>query len=177
MAVFQLTAFLLTNETDNIQAMKPEITRRANIGLNLGIVVLVALTTLLLFNLIGRLSSPHPDSTRVYNPTGLLGEIIQVDVRNGCGESGLAGEMTDFLRSYGFDVVEHGDHTSFDVDSTLVIDRIGNLDAANQVALALGIPDVRIISDVRSDYYLDVSVIIGRDYASIRPFRTNIDTP
>lgn len=151
--------------------MESEVSKQVNRGLNLGLLLLGALTILLLFNFFNRVNSPHPEPRRVYNPTNLLGDVIQIDVRNGCGEVGLAGKMTDFLRSYGFDVVEHGDHTTFDMDSTLVIDRIGNLDAAYQVALALGISGNRVISDVRPDFYLDVSVIIGLDYESIHPFR------
>ena len=144
-----------------------------NRWLNLGLVIAVLVMILLLSNLVGRIASPRPDPTRVYNPNDLLGDVIQVDVRNGCGESGVAGEMTDFLREYGFDVIEHGDYTSFDVDSTLVIDRIGNKDAAVQVALALGIPRDRVISDVDEDLFLDVSVVIGADYSTVEPFRSN----
>lgn len=152
--------------------MKSKVSKLENRALNIGLVIFAALAVALISNLFVRVSSPRPDPTRVFNPTGLLGDIVQVDVRNGCGESGLAGKMTDFLRSYGFDVIEHGDHTSFDMDSTIIIDRIGNLDAANQVALALGVSRGRVISDVRPDLYLDVSVIIGRDFRTIHPFRS-----
>ena len=144
--------------------------KRRNRVLDLGIVVAGVVTLLLIWALVHRIGNPRPDPTRVYNPEGLHGEIIQVDVRNGCGVSGLAAEMTDYLRSFGFDVVEHGDHVSFDVQMTQIIDRIGNLDAAKQVALALGLPESSVSQDVRTDYFLDVSVIIGMDYRSLVPF-------
>ncbi len=152
--------------------MDPEVSKQENRALNVGLVIVAMFAVVLIFNLFMRVSSPRPDPTRVYNPNGLLGDVVQIEVRNGCGEPGLAREMTDFLRSYGFDVIEHGDYTSFDVDSTLIIDRVGNLDAANQVALALGVSRDRVISDLQSDLYLDVSVIIGQDFRSIHPFRT-----
>ena len=135
-----------------------------------GILVLGILTLLLGWSFLQRIGAPRPDPTRLYNPGGLLGEIIQVEVRNGCGVTGLAARMTEFLRSYGFDVVEHGDHNSFDVEKTVVVDRVGNLDAAKQVALALGITEAEIVSEVDEGSYLDVSVIIGMDYASVMPF-------
>jgi hypothetical protein len=138
--------------------------------LDAGIVVLGLVMLVLVWSLVNRVGAPRPDPTRVYNPSGLLGDIIQVEVRNGCGVSGLAARMTDYLRSYGFDVVEHGDYASFDVEKTRIIDRIGNRDAAKQIALALGIPDAEIEEDVRADYFLDASVIIGMDYRTVMPF-------
>jgi len=156
-------------------SMETEVSKRENRALNTGLVIVAVLAVVLIINLFMRISSPRPDPTRVFNPTGLLGDIVQIDVRNGCGVPGLAGEMTNFLRSYGFDVIEHGDFTSFDQDSTIIIDRIGHLDAANQVALALGISRHRVISDVRPDLYLDVSVIIGQDYRSVHPFRGGLE--
>jgi len=141
--------------------------------LDAGIVVLGFAAVLLAWALFNRIGSPRPDPTRVYNPNGLLGDIIQVEVRNGCGIGGLASRMTDYLRSYGFDVVEHGDFSTFDVESTRVVDRIGNADAAKQVAIALGLTDADIVEEVRPDSYLDVSVIIGKDYRSLLPFQAD----
>jgi LytR cell envelope-related transcriptional attenuator len=140
-------------------------------ALNVGIVILTAAVLFLGYSLFQRSAAPRPDPTRVFNPNGLLGDIIQVDVRNGCGVSGLASRLTTFLRSYDFDVVEYGNHSDQNVPETLVIDRIGNLDAARQVAMALDIPQSRIIQDIRPDYYLDVSVVIGLDYRTLPPFR------
>ncbi len=156
--------------------MTTKIPKERNLALNVGIVVSGLMTLLLIWALFTRIGSPRPDPTRIYNPEGLLGEIIQVDVRNGCGVSGLAETMTDYLRTSGFDVVEHGNHTSFDVQTTQIIDRIGNLDAAKQVALALGLPESSITQDVKTDYYLDVSVIIGIDYRSVLPFIDELET-
>ncbi len=155
--------------------MGSEDSKIGNHALSFGIVVFGVATLILAFALFNRVGSPRPDATRIFNPNELLGDIIQVDVRNGCGVSGLAGRMTDYLRSYGFDVVEHGDHTSFDVQQTIIIDRIGNLDAAKQVALALGLTEDRIVQEVRTDYFLDVSVIIGMDYQTVMPFIDEAD--
>jgi len=53
----------------------------------------------------------------------------------------------------------------------VVIDRIGNLEAAQNVAEALGIPSERVRQDLKPQYYLDASVVIGRDYEQLRPFQ------
>ncbi len=151
--------------------MTSESTKISNRALTIGILVLGLATAALAYAFLGRAQSPRPDARRVYNPGGLQGDIIQVEVFNGCGIPGLAAGMTRHLRKLGFDVVDSGDHTSFDVEKTRVIDRIGNLDAAKQVALALGLPDAEVEQEVRADFYLDVSVIIGKDYGGLKPFR------
>ena len=100
---------------------------------------------------------------------GTAREIIQVEVRNGCGIGGLAGVMTQFLREHGYDVVEAGDYESFNVPRSMVIDRVGNLETARKVAEELGIQQIE--QDIRPEYFLDASVVIGMDYETLRPFR------
>lgn len=150
--------------------MPSEESRFSSRSLSVGILFFGVITAFLVYAFFTRVGTPVPDATRLYNPNGLLGDIIQVEVRNGCGVSGLAKEMTAYLRTVGFDVVESGDHTTFDEERTRVIDRVGNLDAAKQVAMALGIPDSSVTQEIRSDYYLDVSVIIGKDYLTVKPY-------
>ncbi len=132
----------------------------------------------LVYGLATRAFVPRTDPIREDNPGQLLGDRIQVEVRNGVEiggsrVSGLASTTTHYLRSRGFDVVENGNHTSFGVDSSFVVDRVGNPRAAQRVASALGLPYERIREDIRLDYYLDVSVIIGNDYASLEPFEVS----
>ncbi len=95
---------------------------------------------------------------------------IQMDVLNGTGESRLAQRLTDYLRSRGFDVVETGNYRE-ELEKTLVIDRAGNSQAALQVAQALGIPNNQVMQKVDKNLYLDVSVFVGKDYRTLRPFR------
>ena len=96
-------------------------------------------------------------------------EIIQLDVLNGCGVAGVADRYTDFLRAKNFDVVEIGNYISFDVDETFVIDRIGNKANAFKVAEALGIENVKVIQQLNDNYFLDVSLVIGKDYYKLKP--------
>jgi hypothetical protein len=110
---------------------------------------------------------PAPDSS------ALVGTIIQVEVRNGAGTAHLAERTTRYLRDQGFDVVDVGNHSSFDQEHSVVIDRIGNLEAARNVAEALGIPQERVRRNLKPQYYLDASVIIGHDYEQLRPFQGN----
>ncbi len=151
--------------------MSKQRTRWRNVFFNLMLGVLGLVVLVLLYALVTRSFWPSPDPARVPQSTGLTGDIIQVEVRNGCGVAGLAEGMTEFLRQAGFDVVEVGNYASFDQARTLVIDRVGNLEAARQVATALGLPEDRVRQEIRQDYFLDASVIIGQDYATLLPFR------
>lgn len=155
--------------------------RIGKIGLNLTLAGLGGVVVWLLYALLKGTVLPEvavvaPEEV----PDPLDGEIFQVDVRNGVGVSGLAKDMRHYLISKGFDVVEVGNHTSFDEPETIVIDRIGNLEIAKQIATSLGLPENRVRQDIRQDYFLDASVIIGKDYGQFQPFsdpETSKDPP
>jgi LytR cell envelope-related transcriptional attenuator len=99
----------------------------------------------------------------------LAAPIVQLEVLNGCGVSGVAEKFTDFLRNNNFDVVQTGNYISFDIDKSLVIDRTGNKENAIKVANALGIEHKNIIQQINNDYILDVSLIIGKDFNHLTP--------
>lgn len=92
---------------------------------------------------------------------------VRVEVLNAVGISGLARSATDRLRSAGFDVVYYGNAESFGRDTSVVLDRVGNLEAASSVARAAGIDSVESRPD--STLYLDVTVILGSDWSGIPP--------
>ena len=150
--------------------LKENLQQWRNVGMNAALVVLGLLVIVLLYALATRIFSPGVDPTREANPGGLVGDIIQVEVRNGCGVAGLGSTATHFLRSKGFDVVEVGNHTSFDQAQSVVVDRVGNLEAAKKVAAVMGIPEDRVLQDLRPDYFLDASIILGQDYQTLSPF-------
>lgn len=137
------------------------------LALNAVIVVLVVLVGYLAYALIERhVIQPPVDTAR----SGVApGEIIQMDVLNGCGVSGAATTFTGYLRARGFDVVEIRNYKTFDIDESLVIDRTGNLKNAEKVAYALGVKKQNIVQQLNQDYYVDVSLVIGKDYHSLKP--------
>ena len=135
--------------------------------LNLLIVLLVLIVGFLSYSLISRhVLQPPVDTER----TGVSpGEIIQLEILNGCGAQGAATLMTLYLRARGYDVVEMRNYKTFDVRESLVIDRTGHLGNADKVAYALGIKKRNIVQQLNPDYYVDVSVVIGSDYSSLKP--------
>lgn len=147
-------------------------TRFGNSLLNAALLVGALSVTVLLYALASRTVFPGPDPERpASDSSALVGSIIQVEVRNGAGVADLASQTTQYLRDRGFDVVDQGNYSTFDQQKSIVIDRIGNMEAAREVAEAMGIPRSRVEQKIRPEYYLDASVIIGHDYEQLRPFR------
>jgi hypothetical protein len=104
---------------------------------------------------------------------------IEVEVLNGCGESGLAANISDFLRDHQIDVVrsENADH--FQYARTLIIQRTEELNGLKAVSKALGfdIEDrTRVLIQPSLESDVDVTLIIGRDYKAIQPVADFLET-
>ena len=100
-------------------------------------------------------------------------ENIQVEVLNGCGLNGVAKTFQSYLRENGFDVVNTDNYYEngkkrWDVKYSMVIDRIGKIEQAMAVARVLDIPSSRVHSRENNDSIYDVSVVIGKDFKSIK---------
>ena len=105
------------------------------------------------------------DTTPADQPLFSSGEErVTVDVLNAGGVQGMARIATDHLRGAGFDVVSVGNAASFGQDSTVVIDRIGNLPKAAVVAEALGVRSVT--SEPDPNLFVDVTVMLGAEWSA-----------
>lgn len=134
-------------------------------GLELGILFLFLVLVLFFYSIVyQRWLRPVEEQ-----PPPVEQKVIRVEVLNGCGVAGLAGEVTDFLRLKGFDVVNVGNAETFDFPETLVVDRVGDMPGAWQVARAVGIDNV--IQQKEEDLLLDVTLILGKDYQQLPPLK------
>ena len=125
------------------------------------------LCLILLIAFITRITYPRISAERVVKDPVLISDIIQMDVRNGCGIPGLATKYTGSLRSFGFDVVETGNFDHFNVEHTHIISRRQNIEHARKLAAALQISPDRILREVSDEYYLDLTLVLGKDYESL----------
>ena len=141
-----------------------------NILLNSIIFFLIAVIVYMGFSIFMKLKDGDQDIP-VQKVKSHAAKIIQVEILNGCGEPGVADRFRDYLRQDGFDVVNVGNYVEFTVDETMVIDRIGNLDNAKKVAEDIGINPKKAFPQLNSDYFVDVTVVIGRDYAKLLPLK------
>lgn len=135
--------------------------------LNAAIGFLSVLLIALLVALVTRLIYPRIFNERSEQQSQLISEIIQLEVLNGCGISGIANQYTSVLRSNGFDVVETGNFDHFNLEETIVISRSGAMNNALQVAQALGVASENVIREESPDFYLDVTVVIGHDFEKL----------
>lgn len=105
------------------------------------------------------LSAGQPDIPR--------GKDIRVEILNGCGEAGVVDRFARLLRSAGFDVIKTGNARSFSYIESMVLDRAGRRDYADEVARVLQIRAV--IQQIKDDPYRieDVTLIIGRDHRKL----------
>ncbi len=138
-----------------------------NLYLNAVIGFLSVLLVALLIALFTRIVYPRIFNQRAEQPSELIGSIIQLEVLNGCGEAGIANNFTEMLRKNGFDVVETGNFETFDVKETFVIARNSSTANAKRVAAALGVDENKIIQEESTDFYLDVTVVLGSDYEKL----------
>ncbi len=145
--------------------------------LTTGIWGLSLINVALIFSLLSNFfSSPNEAPVSAGLSPGVADEPIEnpitVEVLNACGVQGLANEVTQFLRSKNFDVVNIDNYRGgYNLDRTLVFDRV-SLDSKNaaRVASALGVSQKQIIPELEDSLQLKVTVLIGKDYKKLRMF-------
>jgi len=153
----------------NLKAFFSDPGKLRSTGLNVLIVLLVVVVGYLTYSFISRnIIEPPVDPNKANVPPG---QVIQIDLLNGCGVSGAASKFTNYLRARGYDVVEMKNYKTFDVKESLVIDRSGNVETAKKVAYALGVKEKNIIQQINHDYFVDVSVVVGKDFNLLKPYQ------
>jgi len=148
--------------------------RAQTVGIFVTLLAVAVLLGSLVFGLWAHYRGPRPadaaaaaDSARAPAATAPVGRV-RVEVLNATSTHGLARQATDVLRDRGFDVVQTGNAArGTSQDSSVVLDRVGRLDVARQVADALGIRRVEARRD--ANLVLDVTVVVGKDWRAPAP--------
>ncbi len=94
-------------------------------------------------------------------PTGRPKHPIRIELLNGSGRPGLAGDLASYLRDGGFDVLEVSNADRADYRSTLVVNRSEAPEPGKIVAEYLGTRHV--IQQIGTQEMIEVTVIVGRD--------------
>jgi len=147
-----------------------------NYSLNIAIILLGILCAYLAFSLFSSSFRSNDNIERITtdttkkNITKQPGQIIQLDVRNGTGINGVAAVFRDYLRKFGFDVVEMGNYKSEDVNKTLILSRNEDLTNSEKIASALGVNKKYVIQQINPSLFLDATVVIGKDFKELKPF-------
>ena len=99
---------------------------------------------------------------------------IKVEVLNGCGEKGIAAKIADFLRTEHIDVVRSENADNFEYERTTLIQRSDDLFNLKTVAKALNFEindENRVIIQPSSTSDVDLTLILGKDYRSVKPIK------
>ncbi len=133
--------------------------------------VILLLAVVLAYSLLDRfIIHPTINSERTEkNAPTKIEKQIQVSVRNECGTNDVAMNFTSYLRKRGFDVVETDNGSIFDREFTTVVDAAGNFQNAIRVAEALGVKKQNVVTKLDPKSYVDVEVLIGKDYRNLNP--------
>lgn len=98
---------------------------------------------------------------------------LRVQILNGCGEKGITEIVEKKLQAEAQEVIYHvvdrDNAESFGFPQSLVVDRIGNQEAALRLARLLGVEEKNIVTQELSDnlYDLDFTIVVGGDFDRI----------
>lgn len=92
---------------------------------------------------------------------------IQLNVLNASGEPGIASKTRNHLRQLGFDVVEIGNYEMM-MDSTIIIDRLGDRISSYKLSKAIGLDEGKIETVIDSSLYLRATLVLGKDFSNLR---------
>ncbi len=139
-----------------------------NLILNISILILILINTVLAYKTFEAVSLKFENSEDDLLIDSTKARI-QVEVLNGCGVSGVADKLTDYLRVNHIDVVNLGNYRSFEIENSIIISRNEKIKNAEKLAALVGLDESSIIQQTNSDYLLDVTFILGKDYRNLIP--------
>ena len=135
-------------------------------------IILLGIVALMIVSGLFRFVFSRPVSAEIPEGKGRTAaeRIIQINILNAAGENKIARKAMDYFRARGFDVVEVNNFDGI-VSRSYVIDRVGDTASSREVAFALGVPDSLIESNIDSSLYLRCSVVLGKNYRTLKPFK------
>ena len=142
--------------------------RSKNLILNASILILVLINSILAYSVFNAIPFNDNDDNYLEDSTRVR---IQVEVLNGCGVSGVAEKLTDYLRTNNIDVVNLGNYRSFEIENSIIIGRNEKIQNAEIVAAIVGLDKQNIIQQINPDYLLDVTFVLGKDYRNLIPLK------
>lgn len=101
---------------------------------------------------------------------------VQLEILNGCGESGVAKKLSDLLKKSKYDIVNSGNYIergkiNWDVPETKIISQISNPQSARDLADLMGILYSNVEQFENPSPIADITVVIGKDYKTLAIFQ------
>jgi LCP family protein required for cell wall assembly len=92
-------------------------------------------------------------------------EIATIEIQNGSARDGIANMTSEYLEEQGFSVVSVGNADQFDYENTIIYDYSGSYYTTRWLAEHFNVQPTHIIDIVDPNSFVDVRIIIGRDFA------------
>jgi len=137
-----------------------------NLALNASIIILIIINIYLGYSITKTITNYYGGNKYELSEDSTTNKI-KVEVLNGCGKTGVAEKLTDYLRAKGFDVVNLGNYRSFELENSIVIARNEKKHSAEKVAAVVGLNHENVIQQTNPEYLLDVTFILGKDYKNL----------
>lgn len=97
-------------------------------------------------------------------------EHIVIRVLNGCGVSGVAYKLREYLLTQGFDVSETTNAEHFNYDKTIIYLHNSDYSTAEKISEKLNMANNPVLDNRTPDYPCDATIVIGKDYRTLPPF-------
>ena len=97
-------------------------------------------------------------------------KTITAEVLNGSGENKIGKVFTDFLIKKNVDVQKTDNYKSNTVQKTIIMSRRGEIIKAQKIGELLGVNNTEIIENTDKDLFIDVTVLVGKDFGKLKPY-------
>ena len=112
---------------------------------------------------------PLSPAARASNPLALVKtEAARVQIENGTSTPGIASRTADYLKSQGLNIIQQANADGVYTSSNLII-YSGKPYTASYLANLFHIPDANIINRYTPDSAVDLTLIVGNDWAQKNP--------
>ena len=100
-------------------------------------------------------------------------KTISAEVYNGSGENRIGKVFTDYLRQKSVDVKKTDNYKTQTVQKTIIMSRNNNINKAYKVGELIGVKSSEIIESTNKDLDIDVTIVIGKDFKTLKPSIVN----
>ena len=118
-------------------------------------------------------TSDKTEQQQYYSP---IEKKIQLEILNGCGDSGVAKKLSSVLKKSKYDIVNSGNYMergkiNWNVEETKIISQTHNPQKARDLADLMGILYSNVEEFENPSPIADITIVIGKDYKTLAIFQ------
>ena len=101
---------------------------------------------------------------------------VIIELINGNGASGICEKYKDFFTRKGVDVINIGNAENFNYDKTVMYLHTDSYKKARKISKLLGVEVNTVLMKTTPSVNCDVSIVLGKDYKELKPYKFFIMT-